>query len=366
MNKVYVMGGAQTDFERNWSREGKNVVAMLREVMSDGCANADLTYDDIISLNEENRVSCFVGSFLSELYNDQSHVGALMTEVDPAFFGVPSVRVEAACAAGAAALDQAVTKIKAGEADVAIVVGWALLNTVDAATSASYTARGTYVEKESKSTDGLPNLYGKLTDAYLEKYGAPADRVMKALAHLTEIAYENGKRNPNAQTHCPDRALPVVKGRGFRVAPMELKTKLTEARVSDYLLPWTYRTVEEAYKSAGLTADDIDVFELYDYYTAGELIELSCVGLCKPGEEYRLIEDGVIAFDGAKPVNPTGGLIGGGHPQSATGVRMFLDLYKQLTGTAGGCQVPNQVKNGLMLNMGGSATSNYAFILGME
>lgn len=49
MNKVYVMGGAQTDFERNWSREGKNVVAMLREVMSDGCANADLTYDDIIS-----------------------------------------------------------------------------------------------------------------------------------------------------------------------------------------------------------------------------------------------------------------------------------------------------------------------------
>ena len=165
MNKVYVMGGAQTDFERNWSREGKNVVAMLREVMSDGCANADLTYDDIISLNEENRVSCFVGSFLSELYNDQSHVGALMTEVDPAFFGVPSVRVEAACAAGAAALDQAVTKIKAGEADVAIVVGWALLNTVDAATSASYTARGTYVEKESKSTDGLPNLYGKLTDA---------------------------------------------------------------------------------------------------------------------------------------------------------------------------------------------------------
>lgn len=113
MNKVYVLGGAQTDFERNWSREGKNVVAMLREVVSDGCENANITYDDIISLNEENRVSCFVGSFLSELYNDQSHVGALMTEVDPAFFGVPSVRVEAACAAGAAAIDAAVTKIVA-------------------------------------------------------------------------------------------------------------------------------------------------------------------------------------------------------------------------------------------------------------
>ncbi|MDR3766435.1 MAG: acetyl-CoA acetyltransferase [Butyricicoccus sp.] len=415
MNKVYVLGGAQTDFERNWSREGKNVVAMLREVVSDGCENANITYDDIISLNEKDRVACFVGSFLSELYNDQSHVGALMTEVDPAFFGVPSVRVEAACAAGAAAIDAAVTKINAGEADVAIVVGWALLGTVDAATSATYTARGTYVEKESKSSD-LVGLYGKLTDAYLEKYGADESRVMHALAHLTELAYENGKRNPNAQTrklfmnekqanmrgcatnpliagrlaqsdtvmttdgaavvilaseafkkkHCPDRALPIVKGRGFHVAPMELQTKLTEARVSDYLLPWTHKTVQQAYQTAGLNANDIDVFELYDYYTSGELISLSCVDLCKPGEEYTLVEDGTIAFDGAKPVNPSGGLIGGGHPQSASGVRMFLDLFKQITGTAGTYQVPKAVKNGLMLNMGGSATSNYAFILGME
>ncbi len=415
MNKVYVLGGAQTDFERNWSREGKNVVAMLREVVSDGCENANITYDDIISLNEQDRVSCFVGSFLSELYNDQSHVGALLTEVDPAFFGVPSVRVEAACAAGAAALDAAITKINAGETDLALVVGWGLLGTVDAATSASYVARGTYVEKESKSSD-LVGLYGKLTDAYLQKYGESTDRIMKVLAHLTEQAYENGKRNPNAQTRklfmnekqanmrgcgtnpliagqlaqsdtvqstdgaavillaseslkqkvCPDRALPIVKGRGFHVAPMELQTKLTEARVSDYLLPWTHKTAEQAYKSAGLTADDIDVFELYDYYTSAELIELSCVGLCKPGEEFKLVEAGTIAFDGAKPVNPSGGLIGGGHPQSATGVRMFLDLFKQLTGTAGGYQVPKTVKNGMMLNMGGSATSNYAFILGME
>ncbi len=415
MNKVYVLGGAQTDFERNWSREGKNVIAMLREVVSDGCEDANITYDDIISLNESDRVSCFVGSFLSELYNDQSHVGALMTEVDPAFFGVPSIRVEAACAAGAAAIDAAVTKINAGEADVAIVVGWALLNTVDAATNASYTARGTFVEKESKSSD-LVGLYGRLTDAYLEKYGVDDKRVMRALAHLTELAYENGKRNPKAQTrklfmnekqanmrgcstnpliagrlaqsdtvqitdgaavvilasesfkqkHCPDRTLPIVKGRGFHVAPLELQTKLAEARVSDYLLPWTQRTVAQAYKSAGLTANDIDVFELYDYYTSAELIELSCVGLCKPGEEHTLVENGTIAFDGAKPVNPSGGLIGGGHPQSATGVRMFLDLYKQLTGTAGDYQIPKPVKNGLMLNMGGSATSNYAFILGME
>lgn len=169
------------------------------------------------------------------------------------------------------------------------------------------------------------------------------------------------------QKHCPDRALPVVKGRGFRVAPMELKTKLTEARVSDYLLPWTHKTVEEAYKSAGLTADDIDVFELYDYYTAGELIELSCVGLCKPGEEYRLIEDGVIAFDGCKTLDqPDGGrsaaVIRSRRPACACSSTSTSSSPAQ----PAAAQVPNQVKNGLMLNMGGSATSNYAFILGME
>ena len=49
----------------------------------------------------------------------------------------------------------------------------------------------------------------------------------------------------------------------------------------------------------------------------------------------------------------------------ASGVRMFLDLYKQIVKKAGDYQV-NDVKNGAMLNIGGSATTNYVFILGKE
>ena len=73
----------------------------------------------------------------------------------------------------------------------------------------------------------------------------------------------------------------------------------------------------------------------------------------------------MIAFEGSKPINPSGGLIGCGHPVGASGARMLLDLYKQITGSAGEYQVAN-AKNGMMLNIGGSATTNYVFIVGQE
>ncbi len=73
----------------------------------------------------------------------------------------------------------------------------------------------------------------------------------------------------------------------------------------------------------------------------------------------------MIAFDGTKPINPSGGLIGCGHPVGASGARMLLDLYKQVTGIAGGYQVKD-AKNGICLLYGGSATTNYVFIIGKE
>lgn len=72
-----------------------------------------------------------------------------------------------------------------------------------------------------------------------------------------------------------------------------------------------------------------------------------------------------IAFDGKKPINPSGGLIDCGHPVGASGVRMFLDIYKQVAGKAGKYQIED-VKNALMLNIGGSATTNYVFVIGKE
>ena len=74
MSKVYILGGAQTDFERNWKKEGKGMVAILKEVMADGLSHAGLSFEDVRKLNQDNRVACFVGNFIAEKYVDQGHL----------------------------------------------------------------------------------------------------------------------------------------------------------------------------------------------------------------------------------------------------------------------------------------------------
>ena len=146
-------------------------------------------------------------------------------------------------------------------------------------------------------------------------------------------------------------------------APMLFEKKMADNEESDYTLPWTRQACLDAYKRAGLGVQDIDVFETHDCFTSSEYAAISAFGLTEPGKEFVAVESGLIAFDGDKPINPSGGLIGCGHPVGASGARMLLDLYKQVTGTAGGYQVEG-AKTGMMLNIGGSATTNYVFIIG--
>ena len=87
------------------------------------------------------------------------------------------------------------------------------------------------------------------------------------------------------------------------------------------------------------------------------------LGITAPGESYRAIEDGVIERGGKHPINPSGGLIGAGHPVGATGVRMALDAAKQVTGQAGDCQVEG-ARRFQTLNIGGSATTAVSFVIG--
>ena len=158
---------------------------------------------------------------------------------------------------------------------------------------------------------------------------------------------------------------PVVKGYGHRTAPLLFDRKIEENRTSPYVLPWTRQTCLDAYRRAGLTVDDIDCFETHDCFTSSEYVAISAFGITEPGKEWDAVESGLIAINGGKPVNPSGGLIGCGHPVGATGARMFLDLYKQVSGLAGGYQIPG-ARNAMMLNLGGSATTNYVFIVGKE
>lgn len=414
MSNVYILGGAQTDFKRNWSKEKKGVLALLKEVILDGMEQTKLSSEDLKNLNEKNRVAAFVGNFIGELFIDQGHLGALLTEVHPAFHGIPSARYEAACASGSAAIDAAATKIKAEEYDVAIVVGWELMKTVDSKLGGDILGRAALFDVEAKGIDfPFPKLFGQLATELQKKYNLEEQRFLDNLARISVKNYGNAKRNEDAQTRkwfmnfdqashrntttnpsvggplaisdCSqvtdgaaivvlvsdrfldekgiNKDLPKIKGYGHRVAPMQFKTKMHSSKNDKYILPWTRQTVLDAYKRANLTVKDINVFETHDCFTSSEYMAISAFGITEPGEEYVAIENGSIEFNGEFPINPSGGLIGCGHPVGGTGVRMLLDLYKQITNQAGAYQIKD-AKNGIMLNIGGSATTNYAFIVG--
>lgn len=414
-SKVYILGGAQTDFERNWTKEGKNMIAMLKEAIEDGFKDADFSYDELVALNKDNRVAAFVGNFIAEQYISQGHLGAFLTEVNPAFYGVPSARYEAACASSSVALDAAIAKIIADEYDVCIVVGWEIMKSVSSKVGGDILGRAAYYEKEGKGIElPFPKLFGRLADATIEKYGLDQEHYLNALAKISCINYANAKRNPLAQTRkwfmsydeashrgtesnpfvggllsvadcsqvtdgaavvvlCSEKYMeerglndrPIVKGYGHRTAPMLFDKKIADNLDSEYVLPWTRQACLDAYKRAGLNVEDIDIFETHDCFTSSEYAAISAFGIASPGKEWDAVDSGIIDFGGEKPINPSGGLIGCGHPVGGSGARMFLDLYKQVSEKAGSYQVKG-AKNGMMLNIGGSATTNYVFIVGKE
>jgi acetyl-CoA acetyltransferase len=114
----------------------------------------------------------------------------------------------------------------------------------------------------------------------------------------------------------------------------------------------TERVAQQAYKQAGVGPEDLSVIELHDASAPAELVLYEELGLCGPGEGGKLIDSRATYFDGAIPVNTSGGLISKGHPIGATGVAQIYEVFTQLRGEAGDRQVANP-RVGLTENGGG-------------
>jgi len=404
---VYILGGYQTDFARNWSKERKHLSAMVREAVTGGLAATGLEPKDVGVGH--------VGNFAAELYAMQGHLGAFLVDVDPAFSGLPTGRHEAACASGSIALLAASAEIEAGRYDCAMVVGVEQMKTVSPAIGGDYLGTAAWYELEAKGVEfPFPKLFGKLGDEYDKRYGLKDEH----LAHISAVNYGNARRNPKAQTRtwymseehaaAPSKYNSVIGGRikvtdcsqvtdgavclflasaefaaryasergielatvprilgwGHHTAPLAFADKVAESKDEPYVLPHTRAAVTDAFERAGVG----DVFELsaietHDCFTTSEYMAIDHFGLTAPGESWKAIEEGVIDFDGTLPINPSGGLIGAGHPVGATGVRQLLDAYLQVTGTAGDMQVENAQKVAT-LNIGGSGTTSCVFVVG--
>src|SRR5216684_3756258 len=186
---IYVLGGAQTDFARNWSKERKHFVAMMREAVLGGLENTQIEPKEIETAH--------VGNFAAELYAKQGHLGAFFVDIDPAFSGLPTSRHEAACASGSIAILAASAEIEAGRYDLAAVVGVEQMKTVDPATGGDFLGTAAWYEREAKGIEfPFPKLFGRLGDEYDKRFGLKDEH----LARIAEINFSNARRNPQAQT----------------------------------------------------------------------------------------------------------------------------------------------------------------------
>ncbi len=405
---VYVLGGYQTDFARNWNKENKHIVAMLREAVIGGLETTGI---------EPNEVEVgHVGNFAAELYAMQGHLGAFLVDVDPSFSGLPTARHEAACASGSIAILAASAEIEAGRYDCALVVGVEQMKTVDPKTGGDYLGTAAWYEREAKGVEfPFPKLFGRLGDEYDKRFGLKDEH----LAHIAAVNYSNAKRNPLAQTRTwymteeharsNDKFNTVIGGRikvsdcsqvtdgaaalflasekfaagyakrcgitlagmprllgwGHHTAPIEFSAKVVESRENPYVLPHTRQAVVDALRRAGV-ADvwGVDGIETHDCFTTSEYMAIDHFGITKPGESWKAVEDGTIELGGKMPINASGGLIGCGHPVGATGTRQVLDAYKQVTGQAGEYQIAGAQRIAT-LNIGGSGTTSVSFVVGV-
>lgn len=404
---IYVLGGYQTDFARNWNKESKHIVAMMREAVEGGLEATGVDPKDV----EVGHV----GNFAAELYAMQGHLGAFLVDTDPAFSGLPTARHEAACASGSIAILAASAEIEAGRYDLAMVVGVEQMKTVDPGRGGDFLGTAAWYDREAKGIEfPFPKLFGRLGDEYDKRYGLKDEH----LAHISAVNYSNAKRNPLAQTrnwymtedharsqdkfntiiggrikisdcsqvtdgscalflasekaaqaHAKKRGIkleeiPRLLGWGHRTAPIEFDTKVAESKNNPYVLPHTRQTILDAFKRAGLKdVWDVQAIETHDCFTTSEYMAIDHFGITKPGEAWKAVEDGTIEMGGKMPVNPSGGLIGAGHPVGCTGARQVLDAYKQVKGQCGDYQVEG-AKRIATLNIGGSGTTSVSFIVG--
>ncbi|RWH71275.1 acetyl-CoA acetyltransferase [Mesorhizobium sp.] len=380
-----IVGWAHSRFGK---LEGETLESLITKVAVEALDHAGIGPDDVDEI--------VLGHFNAG-FSPQDFTASLVLQADDRLRFKPATRVENACATGSAAVRQGIRAIDANAARIVLVVGAEQMTTTPGPEIGKNLLKASYLPENGDTPAGFAGVFGKIAQAYFQRYGDQSD----ALAMIAAKNHKNGVDNPYAQMRkdfgyefCRQESEknPFVAGPLKRTdcslvsdgaaalvltdtaTALKMRRAVTfraNEHVQDFL-PMSKRDIlafegcehawNQALNKAGITLDDLSFVETHDCFTIAELIEYEAMGLAKPGEGARLALDGTTARDGRLPVNPSGGLKAKGHPIGATGVSMHVLTAMQLTGEAGGIQVPG-AKLGGIFNMGGAAVANYVSIL---
>jgi acetyl-CoA acetyltransferase len=146
-----------------------------------------------------------------------------------------------------------------------------------------------------------------------------------------------------------------LNGKAVRLAASSLRTGTVDAEPTPMTFePLTNATARDAYERAGIGPEDVSLAEVHDCFSIAEALRVEGCELFPRGEYLQAVERGEAAIGGRLPVNPSGGLLGKGHPLGATGVAQVVEIVRQLRGEAGDRQVEG-AKVGLAHCRGGKA-----------
>ncbi len=408
MGSVWIAGSYQSDFARNYAREGLEISDMVAESVAGTLDRACVAAEDVEAIH--------VGNAFGQLFTGQGQLGAMPATVEPRLWGKPAARHEAACASGSVAVLAATAEIEAGRYDCVLVIAVEQERNVPGAEAPRHLGAAAWIGHEGQDARYMwPYMFSQLADEYDRRYG-----LNEAHLHaIAELNMRNARSNPLAQTRGwsfgpgsfadDDNDNPIVEGRlrrtdcaqitdgvagvllvsdkfrrdrlaahhrgraapqiariagwGHGTAGLALQPKFDRSQGQPYVFPHVRQVVTDAFRRAGIgDVSGVDGIETHDCFSMSEYMAIDHFGITEPGESWKAVENGELERDGAIPVNPSGGLIGVGHPVGATGVRMLHDAARQVTGQAGDCQVDG-ARTFATLNIGGSLTTTVSFVV---
>ena len=311
--------------------------------------------------------------------------------------GIPTTRIENACASGGFALRAAVDAVGSGASELALVAGVEKMTDVPNARRRYWLGVSGDTEWERLAGLTFAGVYGLIASRYLSEHHVGPE----ALAAVAVKNHANGALNPNAHFRKPVRldqvaaaprvadplglydCCPVSDGAAaLLVVPAEEARHYTDTPVfveglgagSDSLavqerahltrFSASRRAAEQAFRSAGCDRSSVSFLEVHDCFTIAELLALEDLGFAPDGEAGRMTLAGETARNGRLPVNPDGGLKAKGHPIGTTGVAQAYEAFCQLRGTAGARQVPG-ARRALTHNVGGAGATAAVTIFGV-
>jgi acetyl-CoA C-acetyltransferase len=385
MRQVAILGIGQTKIDEHWDLS-------LREIGGNAAfaAMQDAGMDKVDAL--------FVGNMLSPLVSGQNQLGTFFSDWI-GLWGQESVKVEAACASGAAGLRAGLMAVASGDIDSALVIGVEKMTDKaghDVTAALATAADADYEVEQGVSFVGLNAL---IMRRYMHEYGwKHAD-----FAPFSINAHANAMHNPFARLHqkitvdqfersamvatpvnlldaspIGDGAAAVILVPAEKIASLNGKPRIIVAgsasatdsiavhsRKDPLFLSAAFESAKRAYEMAKVGPEDIDVFELHDAFSIMSALSLEACGFAERGQGVKLGLEDEITPKGRLPICTRGGLKARGHPVGATGMYQVVEVVQQLRGECNGTQVDG-AKIGMAQNIGGSGATILTHILKAE